>query len=122
MWQLSLTYSSGIYDVGFGVFHIFFWHLFRWPETLKASGSVNRAITQTLNVMLTYVFVVYAIALIWGAHAGADNRLLLSAGAVFWAIRAAAQVMLFRIQRSISAALTALFIAGALLHGLAAIG
>jgi hypothetical protein len=119
--MISLTYTAGLYDVGFAVFHMFFWHLFRWPKSLEASGNVNTAITQTLNVMLTYVFVVYAIALISPVQADADHRLLLSAGAAFWVIRAAVQVILFRIRRSISVALTALFALGALLHGLAAI-
>ena len=38
------------------LFHAAFRRLFGWPERLAPSGSLNTAITQTLNAMLIFVF------------------------------------------------------------------
>ena len=116
-----IMWAAILFDVGFAIFHVMFWYLFGWPARLRVSGGINTAITQTLNAMLIYVLGLYAAALLW--HATASERapaMLLLAGASFWLVRAAAQPVLFRIGRGTSAAFAMAFLAGAGLHGWAA--
>lgn len=106
-----MTYAVVAYSLAFAGFHLLFWRLFDWPATLVGSGSRNTAITQTLNIVLTYVFVAYGIAVAIDA-----SRAILLVGAGFWLLRAALQFVLFRLPRTWNAALTIVFLAGAVLH------
>jgi hypothetical protein len=56
---------AAVLDLAFAAFHLGFWRLFGWPARLKGSGNLNAAITQTLNVMLTFTFVSYGATLLW---------------------------------------------------------
>ena len=62
---LTLVMICGVYNTGFAVFHILFWRVFGWPATIRSTGHVNSAITQTLNLMLIYCFSFYGGWLIW---------------------------------------------------------
>ncbi len=110
------------YNVGFAAFHVAFWKVFRWPVTLAGSGRTNSAITQTLNVLITYCFIVYALALIamWCADAPTATAAALGVGAGFWLIRACLQSALFPVRGRVSKAFTWLFAAGVALHVAAA--
>ena len=117
----ALTGSVGIYNIAFGLFHIIFWRLFEWPTSIRASGAVNAAITQTLNVMLTYCFLLYGGWLIWTSAAEVvPHPLLLSAGGGFWLLRTAVQPVLFQMRSRRSVVLTAVFVLGTGLHFVAA--
>lgn len=101
---------AGMIDVGFAIFHMLFWRLFSWPDALAGAGRVNAAITQTLNVVLIYVFLVYGAALILaGSTFGAGTALLLAAGAGVWALRLALQFILFSLNHWASVAITLMF-------------
>ncbi|MGY4398698.1 hypothetical protein ACVWZA_003906 [Sphingomonas sp. UYAg733] len=108
-----------LYDVGFAVFHLLFWRLFVWPTKLEPSGRLNTAITQTLNVMLIYVFAAYAGTL-FALPAGDERAIALFLGAGFWALRAAVQPLLFSTRGKTGAMMTGLFAIGAITHTLAA--
>lgn len=114
----ALTIASAIYDFGFVLFHLLFWRLFGWPVSLAPSGTVNAAITQTLNLMLSYCLVTYGVALLW---VGSVDGILALAGSGFWLLRAVAQPILFSLRPPFSIALTALFVCGALLHAAVAL-
>ena len=62
---MTAAVLAGATDLGFALFHAMFWRLFNWPGRLPASGTVNSAITQTLNVVLIYAFCAYGAGLIW---------------------------------------------------------
>ncbi|RQS31077.1 hypothetical protein DIE03_14755 [Burkholderia sp. Bp8992] len=109
---LSLSLSA-VYDLGFALFHLTFWRWFRWPESLEKSGRLNQGITQTLNVMLSYVFVVYAVSLV--SAAVQIQRPLALAGSGFWLLRAVVQPVLFARTR-LSWIMVAVFALGAGLH------
>jgi hypothetical protein len=112
---------AGLADIAFAVFHLMFWRLFGWPATLWGSGRLNAVITQTLNIVLIYVFAVYGGALLWYALSGPGApSLLLWAGAGFWALRLALQLMLFENRKGKYAVATVAFAVATLLHGLAA--
>ena len=88
---------AGSLVLGFVLFHLAFWRLFGWPARLQASGTINSAITQTLNWMLIYAGTVYGSSLIWLALSGqAVSPLLAGAGAGFWALRLVLQPSYFQ--------------------------
>jgi hypothetical protein len=105
-----------MYDLGFALFHLTFWRWFKWPRSLERSGRLNQGITQTLNVMLSYVFVVYAVSLVLAATQTRGPLAL--AGSGFWLLRAIAQPVLFARTR-LSWILAAVFALGAGLHAIA---
>ncbi|MDR0244894.1 MAG: hypothetical protein LBJ65_25135 [Burkholderia sp.] len=110
------TLLSAMYDLGFALFHLTFWRWFKWPRSLERSGRLNQGITQTLNVMLSYVFVVYAVSLVLAATQTRGPLAL--AGSGFWLLRAIAQPVLFARTR-LSWILAAVFALGAGLHAIA---
>jgi len=99
---MSVQFISGIIDIAFGIFHVFFWKLFDWPDSLAPSGRINEGVTQILNIMLSYVFFVAGCALIAGGEASGDQVALAASG--FWLIRLGLQPVFFdwRDQRSIA--------------------
>lgn len=106
--------AAGLFDLAIALFHILFWRLFRWPESLAGSGRLNTAITQTLNIMLTYVFVVYGITvLMQGTQA---SPALLLPGAGFGVIRIFLQFYLFGVRGAASKIFTTAAAIGTLLH------
>ena len=111
-----LLLAAGLVDLGFALFHAAFWRLFGWPERLEASGSLNAAITQTLNLMLSFVFVVYGAALIWHAGEPAAPWLLPIAGGLFWLLRLALQFFWFDLRPLASRAIAGVFAVTATLH------
>ncbi|WP_313573796.1 hypothetical protein [Brevundimonas sp.] len=117
-----MTYAvlASIFDIGFGLFHLMFWRLFGWPSTLASSGTINTAVTQTLNVMLTYCFFAYGVALFW-LRADENMGVLAMAGAGFWLLRAILQPILFSARNRLSIVLTIIFLVGAALHATAAL-
>tara|TARA_R100000365_G_scaffold3395_1_gene11058 strand:- start:2209 stop:2610 length:402 start_codon:yes stop_codon:yes gene_type:complete len=117
----SVLVACGLYNIGFAVFHVCFWILFQWPKKLRPSGTINVAITQTLNVVLTYCFIVYGGALIWAGVTSAHvPAFILLAGAGFWLLRASLQPLLFPMRNLPSIAITVVFVAGGLIHSASA--
>lgn len=120
-----MLFAAACYNAAFAIFHLLFWRIFRWPESLTASGPLNAGITQVLNLCLTFVFVSLAGALFaaWAAgYEGQALTALLMAAAAFWAFRALLQPVYFPMSHPVSLLLLLIFIAGALIHGLAASG
>jgi len=109
---LSISFSV-IYDLGFALFHLTFWRWLKWPQSLKNSGRLNQSITQTLNVMLSYVLFVYGASL--GLVTAQTQGPLALAGGGFWVLRAIAQPTLFARTR-LSWIMAAVFALGAGLH------
>jgi hypothetical protein len=110
--------ALGLYHLGFALFHLGFWRLFRWKEELGRLGHLNRAIVQTLNLCITYF--AFGIAVLALGFPAAMSPALLAMLAGFWLLRAVEQVVFFRrVEARINAALVALFLAGAALPLLA---
>jgi hypothetical protein len=108
--------AAGLIDLAFALFHAAFWRLFGWPERLAPSGSLNSAITQTLNLMLSFVFVAYGAALVWQAGQPGTPWLLPVAGGLFWLLRLALQFLLFDLRPVASWLIAAIFALAAVLH------
>ncbi|WP_295807136.1 hypothetical protein [uncultured Nitratireductor sp.] len=94
-----------------------FWALFRWPAGLRPSGAINAAITQTLNIVLTYCFLMYGGALTWSAlSSNQPHPFLLVAGAGFWLLRSTLQPLLFSMRDRRSVGITIIFLVGFAMH------
>lgn len=114
----AALFAVGLYHLGFALFHLGFWKLFRWKEELARLGHVNRAIVQVLNLCLTYF--AFAIAVLALAFPAALNDAILAMLAGFWLLRAIEQVVFFRrLETWMNAALVLLFLVGAALPILA---
>ena len=109
----------GFYNLGFAIFHLLFWKIFRWKEDLASLTHVNRSIMQILNLRLTYVFLVMAFVLFVFQPELIVTKLgqaLLIAFSVFWFMRAVEQVVFFGLKHRASNGLTVVFVVGGILH------
>lgn len=116
-----LLLAAGLLDLGFALFHAAFWRLFGWPERLAPSGSLNTAITQTLNLMLSFVFAAYGATLVWQSGQAGTPWILPVSGGLFWLLRLALQFVWFDLRPVASRLITAIFALAALLHLTAAL-
>ena len=72
-----LILACALFNLGFGVFHLLFWRLLGWPASLAPAGGLNRAVTQTLNLMLCYCFFAVALALVLAGDGAVGRGLAL---------------------------------------------
>lgn len=115
-----LILAAACYDLAFALFHLAFWRLFGWPGRLEPAGPVNSAVMQVLNIMLTFIFVAYAAALL-GLGAAAPATMLM-AGSAFWLLRMLLQPVYFAGVGWRAHVFTPVFALGAGLHAAAAWG
>src|SRR4051812_46565470 len=118
----SWILACGVFNLALALFHLSFWKLFAWPRTLAESGRVNRAVTQILNLAVTYLFGLSALlCLLYPADLGttAIGHFWLLAMAVFWLARALIQPLFFGLKHPLSATLFGVFGLGAAIHGVA---
>jgi hypothetical protein len=105
----------------FALFHFGFWKLFDWPRSLQPAGAVNSAVTQILNLRLTYVFLgVAGLCLLYPVELRSTplGRAVLIGMSGFWLGRTIEQFVFVRMNRPFVHALTALFILGTVLFAL----
>jgi hypothetical protein len=117
----NIVVIGGIYNIGFAVFHLLFWKLFRWREDLASLTSLNRAVMQILNLCLTFAFVLFAFVSLFHSVemvSTALGRSLLLLIAIFWFLRAVEQIVFFGLRRVVSVVLFLIFIAGFALYTL----
>ncbi len=108
---------GGIYSLGFAVFHLMFWRLFRWNEDLASLSRINRAIMKVMNLCLTFVFLAFAyISLFHETELLTTSlgRTLLVLISAFWTLRAIEQIIFFSLRKKISVTLLIVFVFGAL--------
>ncbi|MGX5730872.1 hypothetical protein ACWKWK_10115 [Pseudoxanthomonas beigongshangi] len=116
-----LVRLAGVHSLGFALFHLGFWKLFRWKEELAKVGFATRAITQILNLRLIYLFLGVGVACFAFTgelqHSGL-GRAMLAFMVLFWAGRTIEQFVFLRRHHWLLHVLTALFVLGALLFAL----
>jgi len=115
----TILISGGLFHLGFAVFHLFFWNLFRWKDDLASLTRVNQAVMQILNLCLTYAFIVVGVfSIIFRTEMIATNlgKGLLVAIAVFWFLRMAEQIIFFGVRRQRINVFTILFFLGGILY------
>ena len=118
-------YLCGIYSLGFAVFHVFFWKLFRWKDDLQKLSRPNRGIVQILNLRIIYYFIfVGTICFVFPEELGETQlgKFFLAGNALFWAGRTVEQFVFLRINHRIVHVLSLLFILGIFLFATPAFG
>ncbi len=118
MTATSWIHFAGLHSLGFAVFHLAFWRIFRWRDTLRTATVADRAILQILNLRLIYVFLgIAALCFLFAdeLHGTALGRAMLLGMSLFWVGRTIEQFVFLRINRPMVHALTALFVLGAAL-------
>ena len=108
----------GIYNLLFGVFHLFFWKFFGWKKELKNVSKVNSGIMQILNIqIIVFFFVVGFICLAYPQEI-LQTKLgfaFLVGNFVFWLVRAVNQFIFLKINDFRIHFLTVVFILGMIL-------
>lgn len=122
--QVSL-FAGGVFNLGFTVFHLFFWKLFDWKKDLASLTPVNRSVMQILNLCLTFlIFVMSYVSLFLSREMLTTNlgRNLLFTFALFWFLRMLEQIYVFEVKGGLSTVFTFIFLLGSILYIIAAIG
>jgi hypothetical protein len=55
-----LIIAGGIHMLTLVVFHLLFWRIFKWPETLSSLNKINKSTIQVLNISITFIFAIFA--------------------------------------------------------------
>lgn len=108
-----LLYLGAILNLGFGIFHMFFWKLFRWEDELLKVSRINRGIFQVLNIVIIFIFFCFAAVTIFFKDELISTELgkfVLIFISLFWFIRSALQFIYFKVKNVFSVALFAAFI------------
>lgn len=116
-----VVWLGGVHSLAFALFHLAFWRLFDWPRDLRGSSVATRAVTQILNLRLTYVFFAVAAACFFLTDELLGTRLgrcVLGAMSVFWVGRLIEQFVFLRYNTMTLHVLSALFVLGAGLFAL----
>lgn len=121
MTATTWIHLGGLHSLAFALFHMAFWKLFRWPQTLADTTVANRAIVQILNLRLIYIAL--GIAVLCFAYTDelrdtALGRAVLLGMSLFWVGRTIEQFVFLRINRPVVHGLTALFVLGAVIFAM----
>jgi len=111
--------AGGIFNLGFTIFHLFFWKLFDWKKDLASLTPVNRSVMQILNLCLTFmIFLMAYVSLFMRREmvtTGLGNTLLI-AFALFWFLRMLEQILVFEVKGRLSVVFTLIFLLGSILY------
>jgi hypothetical protein len=110
---------GGFYNLGFAIFHLMFWRLFRWKGDLSSLTFINRSVMQILNLCLTFVFLLMAYISFFNTSELIQTNLgkaLLVGFSLFWFLRMIEQIIFFGIRNLISIALTLVFLFGCVIY------
>ena len=117
----SLIIAGGIYTIILIIFHVMFWRIFKWPETLNSLNYINKATIQVLNISITFIFFIIAYISLVHTHELLTTQLgksLLVLISCLWLFRATQQVAFYKLKHKASIGLTFYFLTGAFLYGL----
>jgi hypothetical protein len=114
-----LLIAGGLFNIGLAVFYLFFWKVFHWKKDLAKLTSVNRAIMQTLNICLIFVFLMMAYVSFFhragmlSTNLGNSPLIFFSLG---WFLLAVEQVIFFKIKHRVSLVFTFIFLVGSTIY------
>ncbi|HAH53958.1 MAG TPA: hypothetical protein DCM02_01390 [Flavobacterium sp.] len=117
----TILILCGLYNLGFALFHMLFWKLFRWDEDLKKISFVNSRIMQILNIQIIFYFVFVAVlCFIFPSEIVSTTlgKYFLAGTSLFWLIRTFQQFIFFKTNNLKINILTVLFITGTILFAL----
>lgn len=108
-----LLMAAGVLNGLFTIFHLFFWKIFNWPESLKNIGTLNQKMIPVFNMVTTYTLLVFSGACLFMAQdlaSSALGRALCLAMAGFWVVRTVGEFIYGDIRTKVSQVLVALFL------------
>ncbi|MCG6191922.1 hypothetical protein LFX25_01525 [Leptospira sp. FAT2] len=108
-----------IHSLGFAVFHVLFWKIFRWKEDLKRVSFASRAILQIANLRLIYLFLFMAgITFFFSAEllSSSLGKWILIGFSVFWWGRLIEQFIFLRVNSAMVHVLSILFCLGGVVY------
>jgi len=117
----KLVFIGGVYHVGLIFFHLSFWKLFNWPESINTLNKVNKSTIQVLNITITFILFIFAyISLVHpqellNTHLGNTILLLLS---ILWFFRAVQQIYYYKLKHNLSIFLLFYFSFGGVIYAL----
>jgi len=114
-----------VYNLMFFIFHLTFWKLLRWKVELNQVSSTNRAVMQTLNLCLTFIFLLASYLYFFHMDEMSTTSIgkAFSYGILlFWILRTALQFILFDLKKREHVILLVVFITGVLIHSAASFG
>ncbi len=117
----TLINIGGVYTVALIIFHLLFWRIFNWPETLEALSYINKSTMQVLNISITFIFFMFAYVSFAHTSELLNTKLgnsLLVLISCLWLFRAVQQVIFYKFKHKASIGLTVYFLIGALLYGM----
>jgi hypothetical protein len=109
----TMIFIGGVFNLGFAIFHLMFWRLFRWKDELALLTIINRSVMQILNLCLILVFIVMAYISFFNTTELISTNLgraLLVAFSLFWFLRMIEQVIFFGIKKTVSGAFALVFL------------
>lgn len=115
----SLLYIGGFFNLGFAIFHLFFWRIFDWRNDLKSIRYVNRAIMQILNLCLALIFFIFAFISFSYPYDLLVTRIghtILMSISLFWFLRAFMQFAFFGMRNKTSVVFILLFLLGGFIY------
>jgi hypothetical protein len=117
----TLIIAGGVYSIVLIIFHVMFWRIFKWPESLNSLNHINKATIQVLNISITFIFFIFAYISLAHTHELLTTQLgksLLVLISALWLFRAAQQVVFYKLKHKASVGLTFFFLIGAFLYGI----
>lgn len=116
-----IIYIGGLHSLGFAIFHMFFWKLFKWDTDLEPISKPNKAIIQIANLRLIYIFLFFSFICFFFTKELYSTRLgkaFLVGSSLFWLGRAIEQFIFLNVNHFLIHLLTFLFILGSILFAL----
>jgi hypothetical protein len=123
-WATGLIIAGGVYDLGFAIFHLTFWKVFRWKKDLANVSRLNSGIFQIINLCLTFIFFLMAYVSFFHINDLLTTGLgmaLLIGFALFWLLRMVEQIIFFTLRKRTSVMFTIVFLLGCLIYVAAAV-
>lgn len=111
----------GLYNIGFAIFHILFWKVFKWRSDLEKLSFANRAVMQLLNVQIIYYFLFVAFVCFYFPTellTTALGQAFLGGSSLFWLVRMIQQFVFLKADHYKIHILTAIFLIGTILFAL----
>ena len=91
-----LVQIGGVINLLFAAFHLSFWKLFNWQQSLAVLSAEDRAVMQVLNIHTAYVLVIFTILSFVFSNEMNTSKLGRTIGmsiAGFWILRAVNQAV-----------------------------
>src|SRR5512135_1502914 len=96
----ALLIAGGILNALFAVFHLALPSLAQWQSTLSTISADSQAVVYTLNLAAAFTLLVFAFVSVFYRHDLLTTNLgkaLSISIALFWIVRAAAEIVYFRV-------------------------